>query len=128
MSNRYKFRAWNNELKGYGYFNLGGKPRWDSVTKGNKTYHYSGLDCADTVEQCTGLKDRNGVLIFEGDIVDLHGDGLAVMFWYNRFLMVHEPSCGEEREGECMTDEFQSSYSQNNVKIIGNIHEETTNE
>tara|TARA_R110002074_G_C12025647_1_gene616962 strand:- start:53 stop:490 length:438 start_codon:yes stop_codon:yes gene_type:complete len=122
IKDRFKFRAWNKHHKEmYDVYHIDlnfGLIFCESAEGITHTFGF--IDC--DLLQCTGLKDRNGILIFEGDIVDLHGDKLAVMFWYNRFLMVHEPSCGAEREGECITDEFQSSYSQNNVEIIGNIH------
>ncbi len=122
MSDRFKFRAWNNELEGYGYFNLGGKPRWDSVTKGNKTYHYSGLDCADTVEQCTGLKDENGTLIFEGDIIDDRLVGVGEVI-FNRYAF---KTSFKNNIGKWFSDYLESEIK--SIKIIGNIHEEAANE
>ena len=115
MSDRFKFRAWNNELESYGYFNLGGKPRWDSVTKGNKTYHYSGLDCADTVEQCTGLKDKNNQLIFEGDIVLSPMEYVAQ---HEEIIVFDTDTASFWWGGFCI-----SRAIDNGCEITGNIHD-----
>lgn len=56
MEDRFKFRAWDLDQKQFTYFHLGetqSPAPWDM----------------DYINQCTGLKDKNGKLIFESDIV-----------------------------------------------------------
>ena len=68
-NDRFKFRVWDNDRKCY----TSVKP----VVLCNDRYTreiamQDNDDLQYVIEQCTGLKDKNGRLIYEGDIVFIH--------------------------------------------------------
>ena len=68
--------------------------------------------CPETVGQYTGLTDKNGKKIFEGDIVKVDDD-IYVCFWNE---------CNYEFGFTNSKRDFGIAYAQE-VEVIGNIHD-----
>lgn len=113
--NRFRFRAWNKIKKILHY----------EAEKGlfDLPFHILCKSDEFIIEQCTGLKDRNGKLIYEGDICTYWVEGD-----FNREVLVKigfdKKSCYWyiNYEGR----DYKSSFYCSNIatlKIIGNIHE-----
>ena len=123
MSDRFKFRAWyydkddENDSDNNKMF-YDAQDTYDCLC-GNPPIKASSFGCIVddecwTVEQCTGLKDKNGRLIYENDLIKIDDD-VAVIKWsdyYARFML-------ESSEDNF---DFETTYAEE-CEIIGNIHE-----
>jgi len=89
----------------------------------NTFFMYEQLSFDDVVlEQFTGLYDKNGTKIFDGDILqlDLNNEGLKtaqVNYRYGCFVF--------DTPKESYTI-WESEVLENHIEVIGNIHEEET--
>lgn len=116
-SDRLKFRVW-----GVGYGKYIPENQFVITQDGELRHFPSGLDAPQTsfiIEQCTGLRDKNGKLIYAGDIIKVV-DGcvhLCKMFEVVGCMMIR----WEMRD--LSNDEYDTLMVGSCVEIIGNIHE-----
>jgi uncharacterized phage protein (TIGR01671 family) len=139
-----KFRAWDGDSKQMNYSNgfnqilfggagddigIGLKLHW-SVKNSYRGWHRKrsfNQDIKDgiiVIEQYTGLKDKNGVEIFEGDILACED---IVRGIGNKFSIINYPvkyssrySCFSVFESQVA---LQKDYANHSCEVIGNIHE-----
>lgn len=117
IKERLMFRVWDENKKSY-------RDDYDIQKDGQVTLRnmFNGFDITKhpdryVIEQCTGIRDKNGKLVFEGDVIHYHietNNGEVIeeniaMNWY--------PNC-------MGFDAWQEAdVIESDGEIIGNIHE-----
>lgn len=127
MNDRFKFRIYDLERKHYlrviqdettkaeGFAAFYGK--YNNICKSLSFFLCHDVD-RWVIEQCTGLKDKKGHLIFEGDILEAGGRRYVVCWAHHGFVMRFTPDSA-------------SSYPLGGTdlfEIVGNVHDTPLND
>ena len=105
---KIKFRAWDAEEKNFIYFDaLEGL-----LSECDETYRQR---CVGKFEQFTGLHDKNGKEIYEGDLIKYGSDA--------PLEVIYRESCFCYNQKSRYISRLQIFDNINKIEVIGNIHE-----
>jgi hypothetical protein len=121
---RFKFRLWSEKLKRY-YYEMRLTVDGDLVpSKWIEPDSIPDLGRIVILEQCTGVTDKNGRLIYEGDVLEVPeffgGSVNMWVFWDDNSCRWNLEYSGKRSTAKDMT--VLVPELGNASKIIGNIH------
>ena len=123
MDNRFRFRAWDCKLKEYHKDAQNGINEYDPYNGHDNYLRFSEMFSKKryVIEQCTGLTDINGVLVYANDILTTIDESDYKM----RLFYSHQDAAYMLYVKENAPEFLEDFILENklNLKISGNIHE-----
>lgn len=123
MSREIKFRIWRAPDE---YTKVSWMESWDSLLNYSMSDIFQLDNPDDVLEQFTGLKDRNGKDIYEGDILAWHSNIYRKQDWVGLVQYRGAGFVVQDDPKEFSTStwlEVACSKDANIVEIVGNVHE-----
>lgn len=122
MNDRFKFRVIDNrdwsDDKGTMYYDA--ERAYDYLTDIPVNCFGNFFDDDWIVEQCTGLKDKNGNLIYEGDIIKDRGEITYKIQWKDACFVAVALDNFNYMPDSILVQTWLNTWK---AEIIGNIHE-----
>lgn len=125
IDDRLKFRVWDNERRQYTSVN----PVVLCIDRYTREIAMQdNEDCQYVIEQCTGLRDKKGKLIFEGDICLLYGIKQEIRWKDGGFGYRDYPPCADTdgfifSETLPFTNRMYLRKILKEIEVIGTIHD-----